>query len=303
VRTLLPFPFTGSFNFPAVVFSHGWSSLAPFFTTESPLQLQRDIRISRKSIVRAILTDNPKAHPSVIIESTSPLSAPRITSIKSGLHTMLHLDLDLHPFYERTRKQQRLSWAQDFGAGRMLRSQTFFEDVVKTILTTNCSWSLTTSMNRNLIYKLGYQNSKAFYAYPMPEIIADGSVTFLRKECKLGYRAEYIHELARNCSSGKIDIESFRHSTASEEELYAELLSIKGIGEYAAANLLRLLGKFNHLGLDSWCRNAIAKLHGNGRQLSDTETESLYAEFEEWKGLAMWLDVTRDWYFQKFPIN
>ena len=53
---------------------------------------------------------------------------------------MLRLDEDLSRFYAMVADDDQLAWAKR-GAGRMLRSPTVFEDVVKTVCTTNCAWS------------------------------------------------------------------------------------------------------------------------------------------------------------------
>src|SRR5690606_5141394 len=47
------------------------------------------------------------------------------------------LDQDLTPFYERIRDHPGLEHVVHSAGGRLLRSPTLFEDVVKTILTTN----------------------------------------------------------------------------------------------------------------------------------------------------------------------
>jgi len=36
------------------------------------------------------------------------------------------------------------------------------------------------------------------------------------------------------------------------EALFQELRSIKGVGAYSAGNILKLLGRYDYLGLDSW---------------------------------------------------
>ncbi len=33
-----------------------------------------------------------------------------------------------------------------------------------------------------------------------------------------------------------------------------------------------------------------------------TYSRTVVAPYEEWKGLVMWLDVTRQWYADKFPF-
>jgi 3-methyladenine DNA glycosylase/8-oxoguanine DNA glycosylase len=55
--------------------------------------------------------------------------------VETGLHTVLrrvlNLDEDLSGFYEAAADDPELAWASQ-GAGRMLRSPTVFEEVVKT---------------------------------------------------------------------------------------------------------------------------------------------------------------------------
>ncbi len=58
---------------------------------------------------------------------------------------MLRLDEDLSAFYAMAAADPVLAWVPN-GAGRMLRSPTVFEDLVKTICTTNCTWSATVRM-------------------------------------------------------------------------------------------------------------------------------------------------------------
>jgi len=59
-------------------------------------------------------------------------------AIAAAVTHILRLDEDLSAFYALIAADEELSWAAA-GAGRMLRSPTVFEDVVKTICTTNCA--------------------------------------------------------------------------------------------------------------------------------------------------------------------
>ncbi len=58
---------------------------------------------------------------------------------------MFRLEEDFTPFYAAIAGETQLNWATS-GAGRLLASPTVFEDVVKTICTTNCAWSATRRM-------------------------------------------------------------------------------------------------------------------------------------------------------------
>src|SRR2546421_12580970 len=67
---------------------------------------------------------------------------------------VLSLDLALPPFCRLAADDPELAWVLE-GAGRMVRSPTVFEDVVKTICTTNTSWGGTTRMVNALVEHLG----------------------------------------------------------------------------------------------------------------------------------------------------
>lgn len=240
--------------------------------------------------------------PRVEVESRGILSTARRYLFEHAAGAILNLDLNLRPFYRRIAEDDAYAWIAKLRGGRMLRAPTFFEDVVKMILTTNCSWSLTELMNERLIENFGRAASNGTRCFPRPEAIADSSETFLRREVRLGYRAPFVLELARRVASGALDIESFRSANDSAAELHRALRGIKGVGEYAASNLLKLLGRYDYLGLDSWCRAKYAELHNGGTAVPDREIELHYARFEEWKGLVVWMDVTRPWYSMKFPF-
>jgi hypothetical protein len=95
---------------------------------------------------------------------------------------------------------------------------------------------------------------------------------------------------------------SWRDSSVPTPELFAEVRSVKGIGPYAAGNILKLLGRYDYLGIDSWCRKKFFDLFKDGRIVSDRTIERHYAPFGKWRGLLFWLDVTEDWYHEQFPF-
>ena len=78
-------------------------------------------------------------------------------------------------------------------------------------------------------------------------------------------------------------------------ELIKEIKCIKGVGNYAAENLLKLLGRYDGLALDSWTRAQFAKLRNRGQKASDKKIARYYRRFNSWQGLVLWCDMTRDW--------
>ena len=184
----------------------------------------------------------------------------------------------------------------------MLRSPSVFEDVVKMICTTNCTWALTEIMVNNLVDKLGETFDDSHKSFPSPEALAGTSEKFLRKDIKAGYRSPFLLEFAEKVASGKLDIECLRSSDLSTEELFKELRSIKGVGVYSAGNLLKLLGRYDYLGLDSWSRGKYYELYHQGRAVSDRTIERRYKQLGKWRGLFFWLEMTKHWYDHEFPF-
>jgi hypothetical protein len=78
------------------------------------------------------------------------------------------------------------------------------------------------------------------------------------------------------------------------------MLKVKGIGPYAAGNLLKLVGRYDELGLDSWVRTQYARLHTRGRKVSDARITRHYKRYGTWRGLFFWLEMTRYWHDEKF---
>ena len=124
------------------------------------------------------------------VEGTGPK-----TGVLEAVRHMLRLDADLSAFYTVAADDPELSWAAA-GAGRLLRSPTVFEDVVKTICTTNCAWSATVRMATALVDHLGQEAPDGRRAFPTPAAMAEAGDAFYRDVVRAGYRGAYLHSLA-----------------------------------------------------------------------------------------------------------
>jgi 3-methyladenine DNA glycosylase/8-oxoguanine DNA glycosylase len=291
-----------NFNFWRTVYSHGWCSLPPFEVVKERSALQCVSSVSGGTIVDV---EMQQVDPSVLrvqIGGVNSLCRNGRREIRDQVKSCLRLDEDFSGFYTEARKHSRFRWIPKTGAGRLLRSPTVFEDVMKMMCTTNCSWALTEIMVNNLCTKFGTRIDESRWSFPLPEVIADSSEKFLRKQIRAGYRSPYLLEFARRVACKQIDPESWRTSSLPTEELFREARSVKGIGPYAAGNLLKLLGRYDYLGIDSWCRGKFFEIHTNGRKVTDKTIERHYEPFGKWRGLFFWLDVTKHWYDHKFPF-
>lgn len=215
------------------------------------------------------------------------------------MKTCLRLDEDLSPLYKLLEEYPEFSWAKKTGAGRSVRSPTVFEDVLKTICSTNCSWALTKAVSHRLCSKLGERFSEEFYTFPTPQQIASKTEQIIKTEVKAGYRSSYIIELARKIVNEELDVEAWKDSSLDSDGLKKEIMKIKGVGDYAANSILKLLGRYDFLALDSWLRKRFAKIRKKGETASDEQIEEFYAPFGRWKGLVLWLDMTKEYLVTK----
>jgi len=286
------------FDFWRTVLSHGWAVLPPFESDPTTRTLRRVFRIRAGRLVTA--TMNGSAAGVHIATGRAALTPLEQDDLRAQARTCLRLDEDFAGFHETARRYPRYRWIAASGAGRMLRAPTLYEDVVKMICTTNCSWSLTEAMVGRMVAMFGERTTAGRHAFPEARDIAASSERELRTGCRMGYRAPYILELSRRVASGALDLEALRHSTASSAELHDTLRTIKGVGPYAAGNLLKLLGRYDRLGLDSWVRGQYARLHARGRAVKDSTIERRYAHYGRWRGLLFWLEMTRSWHDEKF---
>ncbi len=289
------------FSFWKTVNSHGWCSLPPFAIDRQRQVLNCVVSVSNRSdVLCSIFSIDSKLN--VQLESNHPINAEQRHNARRQLRQCFRLDEDFSEFYREARKHKQYRWIPRMRVGRLLRAPTVFEDVVKMICTTNCSWALTENMVGNLTTKLGTRLGSSTYSFPTSEIMAGVSESFLRKEVKSGYRSPYLLELAQLVARGKLNLESWRNSPLTTEALYTEVLTVKGMGAYAAGNIMRLLGRYDYLALDSWVRKKFSALHRKGRNVSDSTIEKHYASFGKWKGLFFWLEMTEYWYKEKFPF-
>jgi N-glycosylase/DNA lyase len=280
------------FSFKRTVISHGWYGLQPFELDRKHWVLSRVLDLEGSRPVTVQIMANRKG---VEIRTPRRLSQGAAKQVERGVRHILRLDDDMGDFYARMAAESEFNWIPQQGAGRMLRSPTVFEDLVKMICTTNCSWALTQKMVTGLVENLGRESSDGRRTFPTPEAMALMPEKFYVNEVRAGYRAPYFKELADRVAAGELDVESWLHSPLSTPELIKAMREVKGVGPYAAENVLKLIGRYDGLALDSWTRAKFFEVRNNGRKTTDKKIARYYSRFKEWRGLALWCDMTHDW--------
>ena len=288
----LKIPTPRNFSFRRTAASHGWYQLPPFALDTKKWQLTRVIDLGKQPPVTVFMT-GLKSH--IRIAPARSLSKPEAATVLRDCRHILRLDDDLRDFYLATSNDPEFAWIEEQGAGRLLRSPTVFEDLVKMICTTNCSWALTLKMVNGLVDNVGRETGHGRRSFPNAEALATMPLKFFVDEMRSGYRAPYFKELAERVASGELNVEEWLTSELPTAELAKQIKGVKGVGPYAAENLLKLLGRYDGLALDSWTRAKFFEIRNNGRKANDKKIARYYSRFNEWRGLALWCDVTRDW--------
>jgi len=281
-----------TFSFRRTVRSHGWYALPPFEFEESTWTLVRVLDVAQTKPVTVKIA---ATRGGILIKPSRRVSKKAADRIVRDVRHMFRLDDDMTDFYQAMTAEPEFAWIATEGAGRLLRSPTVFEDLVKMICTTNCSWALTEKMVQGLVNELGQESDDGRKAFPRAEALAQKPEKFFRDKIRAGYRAPYLKELANRVASGELNPESWLSSDLPVAELLKEMKGVKGVGNYAAENLLKLIGRYDGLALDSWTRAQFYKSRNNGRVAHDKKIAKFYARFNSWRGLALWCEMTPAW--------
>ena len=282
------------FNFLSVLNSHGWRQLAPFSYDENSNTLFYILRLSNGRVIELRFHEGMDG----ILVETEKLDKAERREVKDKVIWTFGLDMDFSRFYAASRGEPKLAQAEKLARGRVLRSPSLFEDVIKTILTTNTLWAATKNMTVKLVNELGEPialsgaggevEAPSKKAFPTPEAIAASSPEFLKERIRVGYRASAIYDLAVRVASGTFDLESLKTSELPTLELRKLLLTINGVGPYAAANLLMILGRHDFIPIDSYALKMVSHEWYRGQPVTAKEVEKRFAEWGEFKGLAFW---------------
>lgn len=280
--------------------SHGLAALPPMHLDEATAALEATLPM--KGYAPRTLRIRQDGPGFGLVSAAGPAPGAREgDGILASTRYVLRLDEDLSPFYELASGDPELSWVTR-GAGRMVRGATVFEDIVKTLCTTNCAWSATIRMIHALVEHLGEKAPGApetgplGRTFPTPEAMAEAGEGFYKNVVRAGYRGRYLLALSRSVAEGMLDIESLDAPAEElpDEELERRLLALPGVGPYAAAHTMMMLGRYSRLVLDSWTRPTYARLSGK-EGVADGEIMERFSPYGRYAGLAFWLYLTRGW--------
>lgn len=289
--TTLSLPTPADFDYRQTAGSHGWYMLAPFSHDPQSWTLWRVQQLADGALVRLEIREGAAAV-EVGVSSAAALKPAQQEEIHALVRRCFSIDWDLSAFYAALDGRPGYEWIAAQRAGRILVCPTVWEDLVKTLFTTNTTWSQTIAMTARFC-ELGAPWPGGGRAFPTPQQVAALTPEALHEQVRAGYRSAYLHELASRITSGELDVESWYTDEISSEALYQAVRGLKGFGDYAAGTMLRLLGHFDRVAIDTACRAAYKQLTGS-ETAPDRDIQAYYEPFGRWRGLAAWMDIMRD---------
>ena len=281
--------------------SHGLVELPPMRVDADSRSLEITLPRAHGAPRTVTISQSGPTRAAVMVAGRPPAGDDRDRLLAAVSH-VLRLDEDLAPFYAVAASDPNLAWATS-GAGRLIRSASVYEEVVKTICTTNCAWSATKRMVGVLVAELGEpapgapRDGPLGRAFPTSSAMAGADEVFYRDVVRAGYRGRYLGELAERVESGAAQLEELGRTTRDEipdDEVERRLLALPGVGPYAAAHVMLMLGRYSRLVLDSWTRPKYASVVGS-RALKDSTIVRRFRRYGPYAGLAFWLTVSADW--------
>jgi len=147
----------------------------------------------------------------------------------------------------------------DFGSGIRLLNQDEWEATISFIISQNRSIPLIKKSIEMICEKYGNYiqtyRGKDYYTFPTPDELAVATIEEI-EGCKVGYRAKYIVETAKEISKDSTQIYSLKDKSYEQAKEY--LLSLLGVGP-KVANCITLFAmeKYSSFPIDVWIKRTM----------------------------------------------
>ena len=273
VMTVLTINSVHRLSLRAAVESHGWARLAPWHWDGCLERLSRLDKLSSGVVAEmSVLQSGPYA---LRVEVGGALDRQGEEEVKRLVERWLSVGWDpTHAVEAARRIDHAMATRIKEGTGRLLRCSTFYEDFCKTVCTINTSWAGTLRMCSGLVTEIGGG------LFPTPRQVLDAGVDALSGGVRMGFRSRVLYEATGTLlDRGLMDEDGKGREDAIT---YDELLTIRGIGPYAASHTAALLHDFSRVPVDSEVRRFCLERYG----LAEDEIEAYFDAWGEYRFLG-----------------
>ena len=273
------------------VCSYGYFLLAPNRWDPDARTFSRPLRLGEGPAKATIHQQHDREGEPLKVRFDRALTRKEQAEARLQIARMLQLDDDIAAFHAVDPR-----WKKS-GRGRLVRSPSMFEDVIKTVTSCNVAWPSTITMNRRLCEVIDP-------CFPSPTQLARRKPSSLRARCRVGYRDQRMVDLGKLFASKRaIDVAWFEDPATQDDDVEKALLALPGIGPYAAGNIMQLLGRYSRLAIDTESvRHARVTLGWEGEDAElRRRLEKHYEPFGEHRFRSYWFELWTDYEARRGP--
>lgn len=271
---------TRKFDYEKFIYFHGWIYLSPFILFEDK-SIGTYLRLKNGNSIKVkIERSEGKIYTTLIVSTQEDRHVGESDKkvLQEQAKRMFCLDQDFTGFYKMCRDEPALSFVYKKNCRGMLRSPSVFEDIIKTICTTNCDWRNT----KNMCSALCSLDSGNF---PTSKEILRYNDKKLSDIVPVGYRYRTILEVSLLWEDGKYDIEKWAKEK-DYEKIKGVLKKVWGIGDYCLNHILVLMGDYSFIPVDSEVLRYLKDVYFQGREVSVKESVKPFEKYGEFRYLA-----------------
>jgi len=277
------------FELSAMIFSNGDPQIRRYEGGEFWQVIRVGSKLILMKVVSAGTVEEPKI--SVQLESEHKISNEEREESGKIVRTLFNLDLDLKPFYERTKDDSVMAKLTSKLRGlRSPTTPTVFEALIDSIIEQQISLTIANTMERRLIKSFREVlalGKELYYAFPTPQDLASTSIRKLRGYGLSQRKAEYIKDVSKMVADGKLSFEKLK-GYEDADDIIAELDAIRGIGIWTAEmTMIRGMQRPEAFPADDvGLRRVIAHYYCQDKRISSDEARKIAEKWGKWKGLA-----------------
>ncbi len=211
--------------------------------------------------------------------------------VADKVNALLNLQMDLKPFYRVAKKDPVLAKLVERLEGlKAPRTETVFEALVDSIIEQQISLDVARALQLRLIKRFGEEakiDGDIYYTFPRPEALGHAEIAEMRNLGLSVRKAEYVRDSAKAVVDGKIDLESMR-GRSNTDDLIEELTNLRGVGRWTAELvIIRGMGRFEAVPADDLgIKRTVSRFYFDGKAASADQVRELARNWGEWSGLA-----------------
>lgn len=211
---------------------------------------------------------------------------------------------DISNFYKIGLKDKKFAQIiNDLYGLRAPKTPSVFEALIIAITEQQIALPVALAIRKRLIEKYGDSvevEGKKYYAFPTPEQLSRARPSDIRALKFSTRKAEYIVNVSKMISSGKVNLEDMRGWNT--DKILDTLTPIRGLGPWSVEYMMcRGMGRYDALpAADIGLRASVTKYLNKKERVSEEGVRKLLEPFGKYKGHAAFY-LIYSYAFQKYP--